>query len=107
MPQATNLNVGRFDVAMDQPTLVGFGQGLADLLQDVNGPGRREWTVLLYQSLQIHSIQEFHHIVERAVPGYSEVVQLNGMRRPEICGSPGFAPKPFHQYVGLDLGYCG
>ena len=45
---------------------------------------RGHWAVLTHQELQIHSLQQFHHKVERLVVSDPEVVQLHGVRRAQV-----------------------
>src|SRR5262245_43065169 len=79
-------DVRRFDVAVYQSGLVRFAQRVAHLPQDVNSPFGRHWTEAIDQRLQVESVEQLHHVIERTVCRYTEIVQLDRVRRAERCG---------------------
>ena len=87
-------DVGRLDVAVDQPFGVGLAQGFADLPQEMNGPFRRQRPVIPDEFLQAQPRQQFHHVVERAVVGVAVVVDLDGVPVGQLGRGLHFALKP-------------
>jgi len=74
-------DVRRLDVPVDETHFMGFGQRMADLAQDVNGPLRGNRPELLNQRLRIEAVQELHDIKKGSVRGDAEVVQSDCVRR--------------------------
>ena len=73
-------DVGRLDVAMDDPKAVRFRERAADLSQDVNDAPRRQSAVASNQLLEIDAVEELHRVVEDAVRCPSIVVNRYGIR---------------------------
>jgi hypothetical protein len=48
----------------------------------------------LDQRLQIKPVQQFHHVIEGALVGDTEIVQRDGVRRAEQGGGLGLALEP-------------
>ncbi len=89
--QAAGVDVRRLDVAVDQVSLMGLGQRMTDLPQQMHGARRRDGPEPLHQHIEIQPFEKLHHIVERAVRGDPEVIEFNGVIRVERRGGPGFA----------------
>ena len=73
------------------PALVRLGQRVAHLPQQVDGPLGRQRAEPLDQRVQVEPVQQLHHVVERAVVGHAEVVELDGVRRAQRRGGLGLA----------------
>ena len=87
------MDIRRFDVPVNQAAGVRLGKRGARLHQDVHRPVRRNRPELLHQGLQVQSIQQLHHEIERAVFRDAEIVQLHRVRRPQIRRCLGLAAK--------------
>ncbi len=88
----------------DQSRGVGFGEGPAGLIDEVDHAGRRLRAVLLHQSVEIEAVEELHHVVEGPVVGPAEVVELDRVRGSEARGdlSLGFEPGERGVAVGAE-----
>ena len=53
---------------------------MAHLPQQVNGSRRRYRTMLSNEPVEIESVQQFHHVVERTVGRDAEVEQIHRVR---------------------------
>ncbi len=67
---------------------------VADLAQQVDRALRGQRPEPLHQRLQVEPVQQLHHVVEGAVFGDPEVVQLDGMGGPHERRCLGFALEP-------------
>ena len=66
-------------------------QGLARLAQDVDHAGRRHRSVILDQTIQVRTVEQLHHIVERAVFGVAVIKNLDRVPVRETGGGADFA----------------
>ena len=73
-------DVRRLDVPVNETGVVRFGEGMAHLAHDVDDPGWWHRAVLLDQTVQVLSIQQFHHVVEGPVRRDAVVVDLDRVR---------------------------
>ena len=80
----TEEDVGGLDVAMDEPGRFGFGQRMAHLSKDVDGAFGRDRAEALDQLVRINSVEQLHHVIERAVLGDAEVEQRHRVGRSEL-----------------------
>jgi hypothetical protein len=65
---------------MHQPVRMRVLERRADLAQDVDDPLRRLRPVLPDQSIEIEPVEQLHHVVQPAVLGGAEVVELHRVR---------------------------
>ena len=63
---------------MHEPLCMGFSQRVTHLREHVNGAFDRHRAKPIDQRLEIEAVEQFHHVVERAL-GDPEVVELNGV----------------------------
>ena len=54
----------------------------------------------LDQRVEVHAVEQLHHVVERAVVGHAEVVELHRVRRLEPGGRARLALEPAEQELG-------
>ena len=73
----------------------------ADLAQEVDDPLRRQRPELLDQRLEVEAVEQLHHVVERAVVGDAEVVELHRVRRRERGGGARLALEAAHEQLGI------
>ena len=73
----------------------------ADLAQDVDDPLRRQRPVLSDQGVEIQAIEQLHHVVQPAVLGGAEVVELHRVRGLERGGRAGFALEAPEEQLGI------
>ena len=78
---AAQEDVGGLDVAVDETARLGLGEGVAHLPEQVDGPLRRDGSRAAHERLGVEPIEQFHHVVERAVGGDAEIEEVHGMRR--------------------------
>ena len=93
-PEPPDVDVRRLDVAVHQAARVRLLQRLAHLAQDVDHAARGHRAVPPHQRLEVHPVEQLHHEVERLVVGDAEVVELDGVRRPQVRRGFGLAPEP-------------
>src|SRR6266850_1513840 len=72
--QATKEYIRRLDVAMNHALTISLCKRPAYLAQDRYNSRRRLRAKLLYQRVQINAVQQFHHVIKRALFGDTEVV---------------------------------
>ena len=94
LPAPGEQDVGRLDVAVDQPDLVErLAQRLGDRLGDLHGSPDGDGVSLAEVSLQRLPIDELHDDVEVPV-GLAAVEDADDARRLEAGGQPGLAEEP-------------
>ncbi len=76
---AAHVQVGGFDVAMNESCVVRFRQRIAGLNQEIDHARRRLRIVLLDQGLEVHAVEQFHHVETGAVGGDAVVEELDGV----------------------------
>ena len=94
-------HVRRLDVAVDQAVRVRVLQRGADLAQDVDDPLRRQRPVLPDQGVEVEPVEQLHHVVQPAVLGDAEIVELHRVRRRERGGGARLALEAPHQQLGI------
>ena len=94
-PDSPDVNVRGLDVAVNEAARMRFFEGLADLTQDMHHTRRRQRPLLSDQLLDVHSFEKLHREVQRAVLGDAEVVELDGVRRPQRRRRLRLAMEPF------------
>ena len=60
-----------------------LGERVADLPEEVDDAPRRKRSEAADDLLEREAFEKLHHVIERAVVRASEVVELDGVRRPE------------------------
>ena len=85
-------DVGRFDVAVDQPDLVGGMQRLGDLLDDAHRPRRRQRAVGEHACRSRPSISRMSHV--QSAVDLAVVVDRDDVWAVEPCRGVGFAAEP-------------
>jgi len=98
---ATDHHVRRLDVAMHQAVDVRILKRGADLAQDVDDARRGQRSVLSDQGIEIHAVEQLHHVVQPALLGGAEVVELHRVRRLERGGGAGFALEAPEEQLGI------
>ena len=73
----------------------------ADLAEDVDDPLRRQRPVLPDQGVEIEAVEQLHHVIQPAVLGGAEVVELHGVRGFERGRGAGFALEAPHEQLGI------
>src|SRR4029453_4527326 len=86
-------DIRRLDVAVGQPVLMRFVEGMAHLLEDVHCALGWNWAEARDQGLEVYSDKQLHDVKQRAVVGLAEIVELYGVGRLERRGGPCFAFK--------------
>ncbi len=94
-------HVRRLDVAMHQPVAVRVLERGADLAQEVDHPLRRQRPVLPDQGIEIQPVEQLHHVVQPAVLGGAEVVELHRVGGLERGGRAGLALEAPEQQLGI------
>ena len=64
-----DIDICRFDVAVNQPARVRIGQRMADLPQQIARPRRWNRSELAHQRFEIAAHQQFHDVIEDALVG--------------------------------------
>ncbi len=75
---------------MNQARLVGFGQRIAGLSQQVNHSRRSQRSVLFDQICQTQAWQIFHHVIERAIFGPTVIEDFHRVPMRQLGGGPHF-----------------
>ena len=86
---------------MHQPVAVRVLERGADLAQDVDDPLRGQRPVLPDQGIEIQAVEQLHHVVQPAVLGGAEVVELHRVRGLERGGSAGFPLEAPEEQLGI------
>src|SRR6185436_6377855 len=81
----TQENVGWLDVAMDETAGFSLREGMTHLTQHVDGSLRRDRSRATHELVDVESVEQLHHVVERAVGGDAEIEELHCVRRSEPC----------------------
>ena len=102
-----HVDVGRLDVAMHQPLRVRFGQRMAHLAQQEHGALGGHRTELPDQRLEVATVEQLHHVVERALAVMPKsntwmvcgefraaVACASRSKRRSICSAPHRSPAP-------------
>ena len=77
---ATDVDVGRLDVAAHEPSGMRIGEGMSRLPQQVDHSVSGHWAELTHQRVQVAAREQLHHVVEGALVGDPVV------RTPGSCG---------------------
>src|SRR4029079_3856252 len=91
---AAQEDICRLDVTMDETARFGLRQRVADLSKDVNDTFSRYDTKAFDQRIGIHTIKQFHDVVERTLLGDPEVEQRDRVRRSVLCNDLRFPLDP-------------
>ena len=100
-PHAARVDVGRLDVAVDETAGVRVRERVADLLEQVDRAVGRQRPELPHERVEVAPLEQFHRVVEHALPGRAEVEQPDGVRRTEARGGLGFALELVHRAHGV------
>ena len=84
-------DVRRLDVAVTRPHDCGLRQRVTDLAKQVRGALGRDGPEATKQRVGVEAIEQFHHVIERAVGGDPEVEEVDGMGRAETGDDLGLA----------------
>ena len=72
--------VGRLDVAVNEPIRFGLRQRVAHLAQQIDHALGGSGAITLHQPLEVEAIEQLHHVIEAAIVGHTEVEELDGVR---------------------------
>ncbi len=98
--QPAGENIGWLDVAVDQPPRVRLLQRRARLAQEVDHPLGWKRAEPLYQRFQVETVQQLHDQEEGSVVGNPEIVEADGVRRPERRGRLRLTAEALHDHPG-------
>ena len=73
----------------------------AHLAQEVDDPLRRQRPVLPDQGIEVETVEQLHHVVEPAVLGDAEVVELHRVRGREGSGGARLTLEAHDQKLGI------
>src|SRR5262249_33078220 len=97
--EATDDHIRWLDVTVHEAVSMRVVERGADLLQEVDGALGRNRPETLDQGLEVHSVEELHDVVQRAIVGDAKIVELHGVRRLERGGRPRLALEAAQQHL--------
>ena len=84
-------DVGRLDVAVEEPALVRFPERSRHLRQDADDPPGRLCAVAPHQLFEVDAVEILHRVIEDAVRRAPVVVDRDRVRMSELRGELHFA----------------
>src|SRR5262249_22753851 len=100
---AADVDVRGLDVPVDEAALVGLGERVTGLPEDVDGALRRERAEFAPQRLAVEALEELHHVIEGAVLGRAVVVDVHGMRRAQAGRGARFPLEALQRIAGASV----
>ena len=89
--ELAHVEVGRLDVAVDEPGAVRLLERAARLADEVDRTLGQERTEAADQLVEIEPLEHLHDVVERSVLADPEIVEPDRVRREQARGRPGLA----------------
>jgi hypothetical protein len=79
-PHSAHVDIRRLDVPMNQPSGMCVRQRVAYLSQQKYGTGWGHGTKFTHQRFDVTARQQFHHVVETAIVGLTEIEEVDRVR---------------------------
>src|SRR4029453_3169970 len=93
----TEKDVRGLDVAVHETAGFCLRQRVTYLTQQVDSAIERDRPETTDEGIGVHAVEEFHHVVERAVVGDPEIEECDRVRGMEAGGGLRFALEPAHR----------